>query len=730
MSPTIIERLGPDGRARVLRDLLGEPNPEGKVRCLDAGKHKNGDAHPSMQVNAQRGGVKCFACGLSLGLLDVTCRVRALGRRADAARWIEETYLGGSGSNGKPHAEGEGGSSIPPINGATAQHPGCTLGAYGEAKRLPLDFLREIGLSDLSLRGRPAVRIPYRSQDGGEAAVRFRIALDAKDKFRWRKGSKPILYGLWRLDDVRKAGAVTLVEGESDSQTLWLHGFPALGLPGATTWREEWAPLLDGIATIYVLVEPDTGGEAVLAWVARSKIRDRVRLVRLPAATKDPSALYLSDPARFRERWEAALAAARPWTEEESSEARGRAAIALGRCGDLARERDILDKFATAVEQAGVVGESRAAKLLYLSVTSRLLARPVSVVVKGPSSAGKSFVVERVLVFFPLSAYYALSAMSERALAYSEEPLSHRMLVVYEAVGLKSEFASYLVRSLLSEGRLRYETVEKTKDGLRPRLIEREGPTGLLVTTTAVRLHPENETRLLSVPVTDTQEQTKAVLLACAKGAADSPDPAPWIALQEWQAAEHAKVVVPYAEALAKLIPPVAVRLRRDFGAVLRLVEAHALLHRATRERDPAGRVVATLADYAAVRELVAALLADAAERTVSPEVREAVEKVCALGPGPVSVAKLAAALHLDKSAASRRASRAEDRGFLRNEEERKGRPARYVLGDPLPEDEPLLPSPEALLGEDRCTVAPLRGGIDTPSPPPTPPDREPGQEG
>ena len=69
--------------------------------------------------------------------------------------------------------------------------------------------------------------------------------------------------------------------------------------------------------------------------------------------------------------------------------------------------------------------------------------------------------------------------------------------MLYEAAGLGSDFASYLVRSLLSEGRLSYETVEKTADGLRARLIERQGPTGLLVTTTAVKLHPENETRLI-----------------------------------------------------------------------------------------------------------------------------------------------------------------------------------------------------------------------------------------
>ena len=73
-----------------------------------------------------------------------------------------------------------------------------------------------------------------------------------------------------------------------------------------------------------------------------------------------------------------------------------------------------------------------------------------------------------MLKFFPAEAFHALTAMSERSLAYSTEPLKHRHLVVYEAAGMASDFATYLIRSLLSEGRLRYETVEKTKDGLGP----------------------------------------------------------------------------------------------------------------------------------------------------------------------------------------------------------------------------------------------------------------------
>ncbi len=91
------------------------------------------------------------------------------------------------------------------------------------------------------------------------------------------------------------------------------------------------------------------------------------------------------------------------------------------------------------------------------------------------SAGGKSYLVEQVLGLFPPSACYALSAISQRVLAYDKEPLEHRMLVLYEAAGLSGDIASYLIRSLLSEGHVRYVTVEKTKAGICPKLIEREG---------------------------------------------------------------------------------------------------------------------------------------------------------------------------------------------------------------------------------------------------------------
>ena len=66
----------------------------------------------------------------------------------------------------------------------------------------------------------------------------------------------------------------------------------------------------------------------------------------------------------------------------------------------------------------------------------------------------------------------------------------------------------------------------------------------------------------------------------------------------------------------------------------------------------------------------------------------------------------------LDKSAVSRRAASAVQQGFLWNREDRKGRPARLCLGEPIPASIGILPTREVLHG---CSVD--RGKLPPPSP-------------
>ena len=548
------------------------------------------------------------------------------------------------------------------------------------------------------------------------------------------------LYGIERL-----TGSVTviLVEGEKAAEALLVAGIQAIGTVTGASGTPSAMSLAELTGRRVVLwPDNDDVGRVHMARIgaALAGIAADVRWIDWPDAPEHGDAADFLAAGGTREDVETLVGAARPLVGHPTSDGASTPSSATATVQPpppkppLADAPDILVRFADELAAAGVAGERRAGLVIFLVVVSRFLTKIVSLAVKGPSAGGKSFLTETVLGYFPPSAYYALSAMSEHALVYDQEPLQHRMLVIYEAAGMTGEMQSYLIRSLLSEGKVRYATVEKTKAGLHSRLIERAGPTGLIVTTTAVKLHPENETRLLSLTVNDSPAQTRAVLLAHANGAGRGGNVEPWHDLQDWLAGGPTAVEVPYARTLAEAIPPVAVRLRRDFATVLSLIRAHALVHRATRELVD-GVVVATMADYAAVRDLVADLVSDAVEQTVSESVRATVEKVAELtiGGGETTVVQVAARLGIDKSSASRRVRTALERGYLKNLEDHRGRPSRLVSGDPLPAEVTILPTVDELERLHGCSG--VGGGTDPVGPAPEDAFRrdvpgEPGQVG
>ncbi len=577
-----------------------------------------------------------------------------------------------------------------------------TLAAYAEAKKLDVKLLTQWGLTEhTDKHGAPYVRIPYLDETGSEVAARQRLSLDGAARFRWRTGTKPCLYGLDQLPLARAKGFAVIVEGESDCHTLRQWQIPAFGLPGAALWNEARdAKLFDGIERIFVVHEGDRGGDAVTAWLSKSAIASRAFLVTFDGEVKDPSALYLRDPAGFGAAFQAMCQRAAPWAAVEDAETSAREARAFEAAGALPNAPDIIALFAGNLSAAGLVGEDRNACVLYLALTSRLLKKPVSVAYKGPSSGGKSYAVERVLAHFPDDARVSITSMSEKALIFMEDDLKHKHLVIAEAEGASGEFQEYLIRSLLSEGKLEHRMAEKTENQIVGRHIVKEGPTGLIITTTRVKLHPENETRLISLSANDTREQTRAVLDAVASREAAADVDAAWPALQTWLSYGERAVVVPYARVLASLVSDRAVRMRRDFGQLLSLVEAHALLHRATRARDAEGRIVATLDDYGAVRALIIDVMSEGIAATVPPIMRETVEAVRTLSGesgDTVSLPALARLLSIDKSTAMRRCLSAKMAGYLINEQTVRGREAQYRLGEPLPADAPALPSVAAL---------------------------------
>src|SRR5688572_21304873 len=124
---------------------------------------------------------------------------------------------------------------------------------------------------------------------------------------------------------------------------------------------------------------------------------------------------------------------------------------------------NILDRFVRSWRHL-IAGEEKNAKLLYLVATSRLLGKCMNAAIKGPSSAGKSEIRKQVLEFFPPEEVVAFTTLSEKALLYFEEDFAHKILSMGEAAGAEEEsLQNYLLRELISEGRLRYPVVVKTE---------------------------------------------------------------------------------------------------------------------------------------------------------------------------------------------------------------------------------------------------------------------------
>ena len=177
------------------------------------------DKNPSCAVKDGRNGkilAKCWSAGCSFEAIRAGFETMGIwpegGGGISISRAMAQRRNGSEKSNpSKGLSVAAGKTTV--CNGATVK-TGLNLQQYAAAKRLPVEFLKGLGLSDITYLDAPAVRMPYLGREGEVLGVRFRIALDG-DRFRWKSGSKPRLYGLNRLSSQESIGYLVLVEGES-----------------------------------------------------------------------------------------------------------------------------------------------------------------------------------------------------------------------------------------------------------------------------------------------------------------------------------------------------------------------------------------------------------------------------------------------------------------------------------------------------------------------------------
>ena len=280
---------------------------------------------------------------------------------------------------------------------------------------------------------------------------------------------------------------------------------------------------------------------------------------------------------------------------------------------------DLIERIGRDFETCGVVGEGANRLVGYLACTSRLLRRPLAVIIQSTSAAGKSTLMEAVLAMFPEEERIKYSAMTGQSLYYlGESNLKHKILAIVEEEG--AEKASYALKLLQSEGELTIASTGKNaKTGqMETQTYHVEGPVMIFLTTTAIDIDEELQNRCLTLAVDESSDQTRRIhdlqrasrtLAGIERGAAR--EAILKLHRNAQRLLESFPIWNPWVEQLT--FTSERTRTRRDHEKYLTLIDTVTLLHQRQREKIqlPSGRtaLVATRSDIEIANRLAPEVL-------------------------------------------------------------------------------------------------------------------------
>jgi DNA primase catalytic core len=189
-------------------------------------------------------------------------------------------------------------------------------------------------------------------------------------------------------------------------------------------------------------------------------------------------------------------------TEDETAEAM-----------ELLKGPRLLDRIVSDLTLCGLVGEETNKLVCFIAAVSRLLDRPLAVIIQSSSAAGKTSLMEAILSMVPEESREKYTAVSGKSLFYFDEDisLSHKVLAIVEEEG--AERATYPLKILQSEGELVMASTGKdpSTGKLVTKIYRVKGPVMILLATTAYELDPELENRCLRLTVDESREQTRRI---------------------------------------------------------------------------------------------------------------------------------------------------------------------------------------------------------------------------
>ncbi len=161
----------------------------------------------------------------------------------------------------------------------------------------------------------------------------------------------------------------------------------------------------------------------------------------------------------------------------------------------------------------GVEGEETNKMIVYLGMTSRLLPRPLAIMMRGAFATGKSEIMDRVSELCPPESLYPVSYLSGKAIVHMPtDALTKKFMPLAEAKG--AEDSDYFLRLLISAGHLvaRITSRDSASGRLFTETKRIEGPTAVMVTTAKPYADEETSSRFILLGADESRNQTKRIL--------------------------------------------------------------------------------------------------------------------------------------------------------------------------------------------------------------------------
>jgi energy-coupling factor transporter ATP-binding protein EcfA2 len=282
----------------------------------------------------------------------------------------------------------------------------------------------------------------------------------------------------------------------------------------------------------------------------------------------------------------------------------------------MASNPQLLEVVYEDLQWLGLEGEYETALTVWLIGVSRVLETPMAAVVVGPSSTGKSYILNTVAKLFPPESVLKVSDATANSWYYlTPGSLRHRFVIMGERAQAETPEAvdaRKAWRELLADGELTKIVAENIGYGVRTRRIHQPGPVSYVESTTRARIFDEDQTRMLVLQTDESETQTRRVVIRLFRDAIEPPsqEKLASIIAKHWayqRMLGQCRVIIPepLGVKLAGAMPHARPECRRLVRQVIAMMKASAVAHQFQRQRRD-DCIIASKADYEIAYRLLA----------------------------------------------------------------------------------------------------------------------------